>query len=256
MSNYPSDNTNNDQRQISRGRLKAFLSRRRLLSSTIFGGTAALVLSIPEANQAQVIDNKTSVHVEKFLAAIHGMLPLSNYDQDLFIKAANSILSIVEKDANARSSCEALQTYISQPLIKVESEYNTTSLGLPQEVSNTIAAAYLRAIETLRRSPLSEEALLTKLNNPKAIFDNFEEDFIALLSQTVQAEVQSYAPYSNALSEATEQIISIGKNISTLKKSYQNQQRVGCLVNGNSSPVWMCGAGGVIVIIIIVVALK
>lgn len=257
MSNYHSDKTSDDQPQLSGGRLKGFLSRRSLLNSAIFGGTAAaLVLSMPErneaeiSNQTQVIDNKTSTDVEKFLTGIDKMPSLSNYDQGLFINAANLINSVVEKDPNARSSYDALHAYIAQPLIKLESEYKTTSLGLPQEVINTIDVIYLRAIEILRSSTLSKEIVLTKLSNPKAVFDSFEEDFITSLSNAVEARVQSDTSFSYTLSEATEQILSIEKNISLLQESSYADRAVKCSIFGFSAPLWACVVGIIIIIII------
>ncbi|MBG1270517.1 hypothetical protein [Nostoc sp. WHI] len=252
MSNYPSGNTNDDQPQLSRGRLKAFLSRRHLLSSAIFGGTAvALVLSVPERNEAQVIDNKTSATVEKILAAIDRMPSLSNYDQDLFLKAASLILGIVEKDANARSSYDALHAYIDQPLIKVESGYKTNSLGLSEEISNIIGATYLRAIEILHSSTLSEEAVLTKLRNPKGVFDSFEEDFIASLSNAVQSKVQSYTPFSYTLSNATEQVVSLAESIYIQQEAGQDNLRA-CSINGQPTRAWVCIIFIVIIVILIV----
>lgn len=251
MSDYPLDNTSNDQSQTFKARLKGLLSRRGLLTSAIFSGTAAaVILSRPERNVAQEVNNETSVRVKRVLAAADTTYPLSNNDQDSFLKAANIILGVVEKDANVRASYNALHAYLAQTLIQVESQSKVTSLGLPQEVSDTIAAGYLCVTKILRDGSLSEEAVLTKLNNPKAVFDSFEEDFIASLSKAVQAKAQSHTPFAYALSDATEQIVSIGNSI-PIPQDWSQQGR-GCTIGGNPRPMWMC-IGIVIAVLVVII---
>lgn len=243
-------------------------SRRRFLRNVAVGALGStMVMSRGE----RVLARQTQSHVNLLFAPVTSYNLEPGAKQD-FLNAGRAVLSVVNEGGDAKSTFDAIRSYIASPLGSIPPGQYLTELGVPKDASDTIATAYLRSLVSIKDKQITESQIKQGLANPKAIFDSFESDFVKLFADRVKKERDSSPGFAQKLADATAHFKIAAEELGNTKISRKKDAKSGkiklvalkrhpaftppqcdCEINGNCAPWYVC-VGVVVVIVIIIIA--
>lgn len=271
MSKATSLNELNDETlgRIDKGEAKQLSSSRRRFLRNVTVGAAGATIAMGRPDR--VLARQTQNHVNLFFGPVTSYA-LTPATKQAFLNVASTVLRVVNEGGDAKSSYDAIRSYIAKPLVSIPSGQSLTELGLSRDESNTIAVAYLRAMAALSSTSLSENDIRQGLSNPKAIFDRFESDFVSQLFDKTKAESMSSASLAQKLADATTQFKAAADELSStgvigrvvsrnslIKPVSFNRMPVAtplqaCSINGTPIPHWQVCVALVVVVVVAILA--
>lgn len=258
FSNESNNETSTDKRAANEKRE----SRRRFMRNVAVGAAGA---TIAMSRADRILARQTQSHVNQFfgLASSYSLSPAT---KQAFLNVTKTVLGVVKEGGSAKSSYDAISSYMGSSFVDMPPGQPVTELGLTREESNTIATLYLGAMSALSSRSLSENDIRQGLSNPKAIFDKFESDFVGKLNDKTKAEATNSLSLSKKLADATAQLRAAADELAGMGITGQTASRSGimkpvsfsplqqpaCSINGTPIQHWqVC----VVIVVVVIVAI-
>jgi len=232
------------------------VSRRIFLRNVATGAAATAGLNLLSIDGGIAQAQQTADHLSIYLSHIL-KFDASPETTAEFQALAKDVIDVVNSDSNCRATFDAVLAWLSNDLIAIPEGQPNTILGVPVDLSNVYASAYLRsleAVETAKEAPTSDN-IKAFLSNPQNFFNRVEPEFPNQLSNQLRILIGSDAEFAGRINRATNELAVIGPQIPQPATPGQGSEPPPVQAITIRIPRWLAIVIAVVIIIVFVAVL-
>jgi hypothetical protein len=223
------------------------VSRRIFLRNVAAGAAATAGLNLLSIDGNVARAQETADHLSIYLSHIL-KFDASPETTAEFQALAKDVIDVVNADPNCRATFDAVIAWLSSDLVTIPEGQPNTILGVPVDLSNVYASAYLRslaAVETAKEAP-TFDSIKGFVSNPLNIFSKIEPDFPNQLSDQLKVLMASDLEFARRMDKATNELAVIGPEIPEPEAQSKDPGSI-------RVPRWLAIAVAVVIIVVSVI---
>lgn len=227
-------------------------SRRNFLKTAAFGalGTSALIagLGTTEKALARFLSRKEAAHVGEFLEKVAAGRTSDEIDAS-FLKTVDDVMKLASQSREVQNGINTIGEYFAGAVDTQSDDDGVPPLGLSKAVSNALTCAYLASSRGFDLGPVSAEVLGKHISRPEEVLAKIERGFTSELIPAIEERRRSDRGFQDVLTKGD---IHLQKVYETLERSYPEEMRIICRINGRRVPCWLWGVVVVVVVVVVV----